>query len=47
LNCLRDIGVTDAESKTFISDIEAESALTDEAARTLQVIRSVSFDWSQ
>ena len=47
LNCLQDIGYTEAEAKTVVLGLEAESLLTDKAACALQVIRSVSFDWRQ
>jgi len=32
--------------KTVVSDLEAESLLTDKAACALQIIRSVNFDWN-
>jgi len=47
LNCLQDIVCTETEAKTVVSDLEAESLLTDKAACALQVIRSVNFDWNQ
>jgi len=47
LNCLQYIGYAEAEVKTVVSDLEAKSLLTDKTACALQVIRSVSFDWSQ
>jgi len=47
LNYLQDIGCTEAEAKTVVSGLEAESLLTDKAVCALEVIRSVSFDWRQ
>jgi len=45
LNYLQDIGCTEAEVKTVVSNLEAKSLLTHKTACVLQVIRSVSFYW--
>jgi len=43
-NCLQDICCTEAEVKTIVSDFEAKSLLTDQAACALHAITSVSSD---
>jgi len=44
---LQDIGCTEAEAQTVVLGLEKERLLTGQSAYTLQVIKSVNFDWDK